>query len=467
MSPLSDLLTDLARSETHVAAVTHDGPAELRAVLAEARSAGRRRLTVTLAASAAAVALAVTASTLLPEPSTPTPAGPDGTATAAPTPPPAPTAPGLTRGQVAPYPHEPSIAWTASPVDLVPGSDPANPPRILWRGGSPSIGRVAFGAAGTTVLALGDGTGPVHLVGVDATSGARRWSTDLVEERDETGTHVCGGVDSAGQLVCVGSTAGAVPVLQVVDAADGRVTREVAAGFAISTLVVVGDVAVVRGFDAAGVEQVAGISTRTGEQLWVREGNAPVTRTSTVSVGVDGGYALIGRDDDPRALDVHTGEEVTDALGLPLGRILDVWVARPSTGVRLVQDDTGTVVVHDAQDGAPLWEITGGAPAAVVPGTVLRVNGGAVFAHDERTGELRWSVANGSGGGPIEVVAFDGRRVVLAHQDTDRRCTMLSAVDTATGRTTWTLPVDARDVVLAGDRILLEHDGGRLTVLTP
>ncbi|WP_258725356.1 PQQ-like beta-propeller repeat protein [Cellulomonas sp. NS3] len=469
MSPLSDLLTDLARSESHVAAVTHDGSAELRAVLTEARRAGRRRLAVTLTASAAAVALAVTASTLLREPTAPTPAGPDGTASAAPTPPatPAPTAPGLTRGRVAPHPQEPSIAWTMSSVDLVPGSDPANPPRIPSMGGSPYLGRVAFGAGGTTVLVLGDGTGPVHVVGVDAGSGVRRWSTDLVEERDEPGTHACGGVDSAGQLVCVGSTAGAGPVLQVVDLADGRVTREVATGFPVHSLVVAGDVAILRGFDDAGVERVTGVSTGTGEQLWVEAGKAPVTHTSTVSVGVDGGFALIGDDGDPRALDVRTGEEVSDALGLDLGRVLDVWVARPGTGVRLVHDATGPVVVHDAQDGAPLWELTAGRPAAIVPGTVLRVDGGAVFAHDERTGAIRWSVADGSGGGPVEVVAFDGQRVVLAHQDTDRRYTMLSAVDTSTGQTTWTLPVDARDVVLAGDRILLEHDGGRLTALTP
>ncbi|GEA87092.1 PQQ-binding-like beta-propeller repeat protein [Cellulomonas cellasea] len=469
MSPLSDLLTDLARSETHVAAVTHDGPAELRAVLTEARSAGRRRLAVTFTASAAAVALAVTASALLPEPSTPVPAGPDGTSSAAPTPSPIPaaTAPGLTRGQVAPHPHEPSIAWTTSSVDLVPGSDPANPPRIPWMGDSPHIGRVAFGAGDTTALVLGDGIGPAHVVGVDAASGVRRWSRDLVEERDQTGTHVCGGVDSAGRLVCVGSTPGAGAVLQVVDLADGRVTREVATGFAVYSLVVAGDVAVLRGFDGAGVEQVSGISTGTGEQLWAEVGNAPVTHTSTVSVEVDGGYALIGNDGDPRALDVRTGEEVTDALGLRLGRILDVWVARPGTGVRLVQDDAGTVVVHDAQGGAPLWELTAGTPVAIVPGTVLRVNGSAVFAHDERTGAIRWSVADSNGGSLVEVVAFDGQRVVLGHQDTDRRYTMLSAVDTSTGQTTWTLPVDALDVVLAGDRILLEHDGGRLTALMP
>lgn len=475
MSPLSTLLTDLAHDEERVATAAHDGPAELRAVLADARRAGRRRLAATLTASAAAVALAVTAATVLPEPvdrapaqqdeataaPSPAPSGPAGP-TAGPTQPVTPDVPASTAawGLVEPYPGEPHVAWTAATTDLVPGSVPADAPRVAGFGGlAPSRGSFVVAAGGTWVVLLGSGSG-AQLVAVDAATGERRWSRPL---GGPGGVDQCAGTDTAGQLVCLGTSASGASALQVLDATDGAVVREVVPDLDAGAVTVSGDVAVVHGYDAARVERWTGISTRTGEPLWSGSGSAPVEDTFSAVAAYGDRVVLggLGR----QVLDARSGEPVADDG--EADTMLGLRVADPRSGVRLSGDLAGALRARDAQDGTALWERPDEYALGAVPGTVLvRALAGEVVALDDRTGASRWSVS-GRDGSTVDVVASDGSRVVLAHHDADRWLVSLSAVDAATGATVWTSARSARDVLVVGGRLLLDDGTGTLTALAP
>lgn len=464
MSPLSDLLTDLARSESRVAAQTHDGPAELRAVLDEARRAGNRRLAVTLTASAAAVALAVAAATLVPEPLDVAPAQPTGTSTGTATgtaTAPAGPAPGaVTRGLIAPLAAAPSGGWLVSPATLAPSAEGSVVPRLARWAGLTYVRELVLDAGATTVLVLGDGT-TTHAVGADAATLRKRWSFELGAQAPR-GVVGCGGVDTANRLVCLraGQTQ---ETLQLVDTADGSVADEVPVGFHAQVVAVSGDVAVLHGHDDAGVARWSAVSTRTGDTLWAGEGSA-VADASTLTAGVYGPYAVLTGDGTRRVLDLRTGEPVLDDGEVDVG--LDVWVADAGAGVRVVRVAEDRWAVQDAQDRTPLWHRADAVPVGVVPGLVLATSGGQVQAYGDRTGELRWTV-RAEEGGSLEVLAFDGERVVLAHLDDQRRYTRLSAVDAGTGAVVWVQVIEGRGVHALDGQVLVEGVEGSLSTRVP
>ncbi|MBB2923578.1 PQQ-binding-like beta-propeller repeat protein [Cellulomonas cellasea] len=481
MSPLSELLTDLAHEEERVAARTHDGPTELRSVLAEARRAGRRRLAATLTASAAAVALAVAGATLLPEPVDPAPAQRDGSTAAPspaepspaePSPTPTPTAPvdaaptSGAWGLVAPLPDAPRTAWSVRTTDLMPGADPADPPHLESLGtGGPMSDAFTVAADGTWVVLLADRR-RAHIVGLDPATGTRRWSRELGV--DAPGQ--CAGVDTAGHLVCAGLSASGTTALRVVDASDGAVLREVEIGFTSSALGVSGDVAVLHGFGAPDTDQRVGLSTRTGEVLWSAVGQVPGEGVAVYEVTVLGTRAVLagGNGSGTLVLDAATGEPLDDPGGGEADAIVGLRVADPRSGVRLAHTGSGSLTARDARDGTPLWEHPALTALALTPGTVVARSGdGGLHVLDDRTGAPRWDVPGGPDGAAVGVVASDGTRLVLSHPGADGSLRTLSGVDATTGETVWTSSSAVQGAHVVGDRLLLEDGTGTLTALAP
>ncbi|MFS0702775.1 PQQ-binding-like beta-propeller repeat protein [Cellulomonas sp. 179-A 4D5 NHS] len=465
MSPLSDLLTDLALDEERAAAATHDGPAELRTVLADARRAGRRRLAATVTASAAAVALAVTAATVLPEPVDRAPAQRDQ-ATAAPAPvepAPGPVTTGTgARGLVAPLPSPPRVAWTVPTAGLLPGADPLMPPRLGIRASlEPHGGRLAAAAGGHWLIELTDARGS-SVVGIGVAAGTFGWAR-AVDAVTGGPPGPCAGVDRTGSLVCVGTGAEGGPAVQLVDPQDGRVVREVPVALDAWSVAVSGEVAVAHGAGADGDPAWAAVSTRTGATLWAGDDPEPPTGASREPFATyvrDGAVVLTsaGRE---RVLDLRTGEPVTPGVPVePAPAVLSP-APRDVAVAWQLRDGAGVTVVSDAAGGAPLWEVTA-RPLGVLPGSVLTEDAGATTVRDAATGAVRWSTER------AWPVAFDGTRLVLAHRgpDPDLEVAGLSAVDLRSGATAWTLPVAARTVLAVGDGLLLEQDGA-LTALVP
>lgn len=464
MSPLSDLLTDLALDEERAAAATHDGPAELRTVLADARRAGLRRLAATVTASAAAVALAVTAATVLPEPVDRAPAQRDE-ATAAPSPSEPSSGPLATgtgaRGLVAPLPSPPRVAWTVQTADLLPGADPLMPPRLARTTSlEPHGSALAVASGDSWMVLLGDARG-ASVVRLDAAAGAFGWARPL-DPAPGGPRGLCSGVEAAGMLVCVGTVAGGRGVVQLLDPDDGQVVREIPVGFAVQSVAVSGAVAVAHGVDGDGVPAWAAVSTRTGETLWSGEDAEPPTGAPAqqISTFVRDGAVVLASAGRERVLDLLTGAPATP--GLPAEPTLPVLDPAPrEVALRWdVREGAGVTTVQDRPGGATLWEVDA-RPLGILPGSVL-TDGSGTTVRDASTGAVRWSREQ------TTPVAFDGTRVVLARRggDGEPQLAELLAVDLRSGATAWTLPVSARTVLVVGDALLLEQDGA-LTALVP
>lgn len=471
MSPdLSDLLLDLADGESRHAAVSSDAAAELRSVLADARRVRARRLTATVTASTAVVALAVTAATALPARTDDAPVADDAATSAGPTPTAADTAAAagpssapLARGLLASLDAAPHTAWTVSTADLVPGSDPAFVPRLAQFGSLAPLGAGSFAVAAGDVWVLALADTDLHIVGVDPAEGTFQWELETDPAAPEH-TTMCGGADSAGQLVCVGVSATDGPVVQVVDPVAGQVVRRFGLDMDAQSVAVSGDVAVAHGVGADGAPRWQAISTRTAEPLWSGTDAEPVVTPvgselphQTVALG---DVVVLESGGHQRVLDVLTGEPAVASLPLSIG--LDTAVGSETPDVRYDWDggaDDYPLSARRSADDTPLWEVPEATPHGVVPGFVVTGNVGALSVRDALTGAERWEVAG------AEPIGYDGTRLLTTTRETESRLvTGLAALDLTSGATAWTLPVDARDVVAVGGQLLLDG-GDTLTAL--
>jgi hypothetical protein len=469
MSPdLSDLLLDLADGEARHAAAAGDPAAELRSVLAGARRVRARRLTVTVTASTAVVALAVTAATALPVRTDDAPVADDAATSASPTAtatdaPVAtdPSAAPIARGLLASLDTAPSTAWTVSTTDLVPGSDTTFAPRLAQFSAGAPLGAGAFAVAAGDVWVLALADTDLHIVGVDPAEGTFQWELETDPAAPEH-TTTCGGADRAGQLVCVGVSATDGPVVQLVDPVDGHVARRFGLDMDAQSVAVSGDVAVAHGVGPDGAPRWQAISTRTAEPLWSGTDPEPVVPPAgsepphqTVALG---DVFVLESGGHQRVLDVLTGEPAVASL--PLGIGLDTAVGSETPGVRFAWDaELNALSARRAADDTPMWEVPDVTPHGVVPGFVVTGNVGALSVRDALTGAERWQVAG------AEPIGYDGTRLVVTTRETESRLvTGFTATDLTSGATTWTLPVDTRDVVVVGGQLLLDG-GDTLTAL--
>ncbi|ADG72984.1 hypothetical protein Cfla_0064 [Cellulomonas flavigena DSM 20109] len=390
------------------------------------------------------------------------------------------------------------------------------PPEVAWQ---PDRGTLVGGAVrvGPVLVArhVADDGGAL-LVGLDATTGERRWELDVVGEPAPAppwwpDTGGCAAVpDGSGHVACLltaddaGTDRPPAPRLVVVDAADGtvQVDRELPAWVQWPTLR--GDDVLLVG-DVDGTLHVASQGLRDGTEHWstTAEGSGAGTTAAaallddgTLAVARGGAVTLVSTDgavlrtvgDAPQG--GLTGQVATRGVVVSrtLGAVLvgsgsTTTVVTPTGEVRLdgsaapvVVDDgsvPGLVLTRtpglqawDARDGSPRW----GAPVVdaqdvtVLEGRVHVGTSAAVVTFDGATGEELWRVARPTASGtPLT----DGRHLLVLARQGGRHTTPydLVALHVADGSEAWRVPLPPQTwlTAAAGLLVAVSYDTDALT----
>ena len=278
-------------------------------------------------------------------------------------------------------------------------------PAIVWRG---SVGGGDGGAAkivsppviaGGRVYALDAGA---TVSALDASSGARVWSTDLTPENEGTADGFGGGVAVEGGRVFVSNGFGN---LHALDAGTGAVawTAPLGAPSRAAPVVAGGRV-----FAVTRDNRVVAVDAASGEEAWREQG---LEQTA----GILGGAAPAATD---RIVVAPFSSGELAAFEAPTGRlgwVEDLTGSRGGTGVGIIADVAGDPVIAD-----------GVAYAASQSGRLAAV--------DLRRGERVWT--RDLGGLNAPAVAGDAVFFVTARGD-------LYALDRETGETVWVRPLGA------------------------
>jgi eukaryotic-like serine/threonine-protein kinase len=334
---------------------------------------------------------------------------------------PAPVAEAIDRAAAA-LPRLLAAPWRAAPA-AAPPPQPGAAPTSTWPPPAPRRrrlsrrtllgGAVAAGVLGTTAALVADGAfGP----------GAVRWRVPSDQAWLSRGPWLVGGVLLAED---------AENRLESRDPADGALrwtsTVRVRSQMAMDAVDGVG-VGLPGGFG----DGVVGLDLATGERLWQRPIEAPSSSPSA-PVGAAGRVLLVGYEDDDR------GAVAACAFG--------------------------------ARDGVPLWRVGLAGTTAhgvAVDGDVACTadDEGYAYGIDVASGAVRWRVrlSEEIGYGLHSRPVAAGGRVFVANRDA------LFALDAATGRTLWTLPVEegvgeAAAPLVVDDRIYLAAVGEALYAL--
>lgn len=329
---------------------------------------------------------------------------------------------------------ERSTSSAPPPAAATGGAGPATPGRVLWS----RKGARQYAAGGYVLLAEDvDGPGP-RLAVLDAATGRERWSyrhTDaylnarmdpaagvLVVSRDRDGSGRILAFDlPTGRPLWTRSDRGRV--LDDGETFDGG-ARLLPPGLVLVT----------------GRERLTALDPRTGEQRW----------------------------DVPDVVDCPGGQSVTRA-----GDLLVLTGICRSTEVTALRADTGERAWTTTISGTPQPTRRAERPPLVAGGAVLftvRVGDGGgperLVAVDLADGRQRWSRPTVVGVLPSTVV---GGRFVTVESGVPtaggRRAVTAAALDPATGRPVWTVPLPADEP--AGDvRRVAGSDGQRLYVLS-
>lgn len=513
-------LGDLAqRGADEQAERLHRGAGLSAPAIAERSARARRRRTaVTAVTGVAAVAGLVLAGSALADRPDPQPADTPTVTHPTPTPSPTPSASapttaappapddgdqdadagaGATSGVVHPYPTAPGVLWTAPVDSLWTSTDVAS------AGGTPVLGDVAatphsypgaraVTAGGTYLLAVGVPPFDERLVGVDAASGAVRWS--WLQDAADRVLSCAGAYD--GLLVCQGVTDGD-PVVQLRDPVSGAVVRTVGPGG--NGIAVAEDAVVVHGSDGADVHiRVVDLATGAVRStidlpgyvdedtpagdyvVWpetagslvllhgvqyqvaldVRTGTVLAEGLRPVGVRADGWVTAIAADGTTHAVGLR-GEDVPlpgTAASTP-----DVWA--PAAGVDvplLTWSDSGdglpdAVSAVDAGTGDVRWSVAGASVVQAVAGrTAVLLGDTGLVGVDVVTGAELWRTGSGN------VVAFDSERFMVTG------ASGLQAVRATDGDVAWTLSSDQVGGALAvGSQLVGLGSDGSLSALTP
>ncbi|MBT0994105.1 PQQ-binding-like beta-propeller repeat protein [Cellulomonas sp. DKR-3] len=365
-------------------------------------------------------------------------------------------------GAVAPVPDEPSVRWTLD-AELLEALRLETPVRLTDGSGELYVGAVARS------------DGSVEAVGIEATNGARRWTTTLTGTARED---VRSGAPGTGCVVAHASSDEG-PVLAclltfhhdadgplapprraqvaVFDARAGEVLARFPVPAQASRLAVVDGTAAVA-WRVLGAVDLEARDLTTGALRWRTSLSVP--RSGTPMFGATSGAPRVGRVQLQSAaglLVVAAGQETylltADGQERGDGARQPAYVreATPGRLVLLVVDgEIGSLTVRphapdQVVDGAVALPTLDDGSADVV----LTVDDG-LRGRDPDDGRVLWRVAGRDSG----LVVLDG----VAYQATDRD--LLRAVDVATGEVLWHVPARpgryGTGVLTDGDRLYVE-----------
>jgi outer membrane protein assembly factor BamB len=308
-------------------------------------------------------------------------------------------------------------------LGIMPGPGPVADPSIRWSfQASAPIGSQPAVAGGQVVLLVTDGT----VISLDIATGVRRWAAHL-------GVDAHGSPAVSGDLLLVGADDGAHAL--AINTGEPRWAQP-ALGAVRGAPALSGDLAV---FASAG-GQAVGLDAATGKVRW----NVPLGAPTDTSVAAADSTAVVGTTDGAAvALDASTGavkwRAVVDAgarIGTPAiadGRVL---LASLDEGA----PDTRHVTALDLATGHVVWRFSspGDRPSytpAIAHGVAITEGEtGVVTALDEASGTIRWQASEP---GVLEIVpTLVGNAMYGAGNGT-----WAFALDAATGRELWRLPI--------------------------
>lgn len=297
------------------------------------------------------------------------------------------------------------------------------------------------------------------LQAVDLTTGDRLWKT-------ETGSDVTAGVGTDGRLIALGTAAGE---LQVYDT-TGKLLWNVRLSSEMSVPPLVGGgFVIVRTTDT----RVTAFDAETGERRWHYQSQVPaLTVRAPAQIRFSPAGVLVGQSNG-RLLALNArGETVFDAvIAQPKGtteveRLVDV-VGAPMVDAQMMCAAAfqGNVVCMSSRNGRLLWS----APIDAVTGPVSDgVNvyvvdaEGVIHAFDYATGRAVWTNSDLKYRSP-SAPGVMGRVIVVGDYDGEVHL-LDSASGEIIGRTSVSGAVKVPPVSL-GDRVLIQTDEGRLTLL--
>ena len=314
-------------------------------------------------------------------------------------------------------------------------------------------GTVVSSLVGEGAAVAPGGTPPV--VGIDAATGERRWST-TVRPVNPGGvveaTPMCGAADDLAVCVAQETVAGRHPTsLWVLDPSDGRVLRCATLGEHGSAVVSGGQLVVARQVDGpdrapasgpwAVTWQVTGQDAATGDVRWTW--TSP--RVDVVAVAEE---QNLDHDPSDYASWLYAPQRSLlpgDDAALSVGD--DTWVLSPDGAVRTHLAGAG---------GWTVWETRGAVVREPAP---TDVDNGAQGRLELLLADGTWQPVDGE---EMWTVVDDGSApgvVFLVSGDPDASSATVTAVDSGTGASLWSAPVPATRYALSGMVL-----GGRLYV---
>jgi outer membrane protein assembly factor BamB len=333
-------------------------------------------------------------------------------------------------------------------------------------------------------LALGAGTDPVRVVGVDPGTGEEVWRVDVAEPVDAASVGCESGTDGPARILwCWISADGddpdaPAPATRLVEVHLGdhavRTERDLAPG---SAATVVGGTLVV-GTPGEGAVHLVATDTRTGEERWAADVPAPLDPASTGGwLTRAGHHVLVSAAGGVWVVDAGTGEVQAGGVGVAVvrgDRVVEQLGTSPTpllgtdgTGMaeadgqvqQLAPDDGSApdvLVVEvadgsmqrllrgvDATTGEVLWErpSDGMAPTnrLLLDGVLYGSGGTTVWAVDAATGRERWTAE----GGTLQDYRLmtDGVHLLRVERDPADGAPVLAAYALGSGRSAWRTPL--------------------------
>ncbi len=175
--------------------------------------------------------------------------------------------PATAPGWLEPYPRAPKQAWSVAVSTLVngPGTSTARFADVPGSAGGRPTSVLPLGRTWVTYVSSDDAV--PRLIGLDAETGARRWTYEV---RDWGPVRVCADTSTGGALVCVGPAAtGSGDMVVLIGLADGHELARHPVSIDASSVAVVGDDVVLGGYDERTREFLAQrINVWTPDRLW-------------------------------------------------------------------------------------------------------------------------------------------------------------------------------------------------------